>query len=211
MLEPDRAGDAPDSALHVQPLPPMTDRDFARARDIVFADSGVQLTAQKRELVTARLSRRIRNLGLTGFRQYLELVASDRRERVEMLDRILTNETRFFREPRQFEVIRQTLVPVWRAAAESGRRQRTLRAWSAGCSTGQEPVSLAMVLLDALPDWHIEVLASDLSTRALRAAMRGEWPLEKAGEIPVPLRREFMLRGVRTREGVMRATTASCP
>ena len=185
------------------PIAAIADREFHRIRDIVLHESGVHLTSLKRELVMARLSRRIRMLGLSGFRDYVQLVTTDPAERTEMIDRILTNETRFLREPRQFEFLEHTIVPRWIEEAKNGNRPRSVRVWSAGCSTGQEPVSLAMTLLAALPQWNIDILASDLSTRALSQAASGLFSIEKAEEIPVHLRREFMRRGVNGQAGRM--------
>ena len=193
-----------DSHGPARPIAPIGERDFHRIRDLVAQDSGVHLSNLKRELVTARLSRRIRTLGLRGFRDYVALVTADAAERIEMLDRILTNETRFFREPRQIEYLEQTIGPQWRDEARTGQRPRALRLWSAGCSTGQEPATLAMVLLAALPGWNVEILASDLSSRALAQAASGVFPIEKANEIPEHYRKEFVLRGVRSEAGRMR-------
>ena len=121
-----------------------------------------------------------------------------------MLDCIATNETRFFREPRQFEFLEREVLPAWIAAAAAGRRARRIRAWSAGCSTGEEPYSLAMTLLAHCPPsagWEVEVVATDLSTRALEKAKAAVWPVDDAREIPAAYLKRFMLRGVRAQAG----------
>ena len=194
-----------DLPAQCRPIAPIADREFNRIRDMVMQESGVHLSNLKRELVMARLSRRIRILGVPGFREYLQVVVGDPAERTEMLDRILTNETKFFREPRQFEYLERTIIPRWLDDARNGARPRSVRVWSAGCSTGQEPASLAMTLLAGLPQWNIEILASDLSTRALAQAASGLFPIEKAQEIPEELRRRFMLKGIHGQAGRMRA------
>ena len=191
--------------MHANEIAPMGDREFRRFRELVYLESGIRLSEEKRELLTARLSRRVRGLGMTRFRDYLAAVEQDEGERVEMLDRIVTNETRFFREPHQFTFLENDVLPRWRAEAAQRTRQRRVRVWSAGCSTGQEPYSIAMTLLAHLEGWQIEILATDISRRALREAVTGIWPLEKAGEIPQEFLKTYMLRGVRSQAGTMSA------
>jgi chemotaxis protein methyltransferase CheR len=195
--------------MHVNELVPMSDREFRGFREIVYRECGIQITEHKRELLKARLSRRIRTLGMVRFGEYLSLVEREPQERVEMLDRIVTNETKFFREPNQFEFLETQVLPQWLAEAGRQARPRRVRAWSAGCSTGQEPYSIAMMLLSQLEGWDIEVLATDLSGRALRQAVAGVWPIEKATEIPDQYLHDHMLRGVRSQKGVMSASAAT--
>ncbi len=195
--------------MHASELVPMSDREFRGFRDLVYRESGIHIPEHKRELLTARLSRRIRTLGMLRFGQYLALVERESQERVEMLDRLVTNETRFFREPSQFAFLETQILPRWRAEAASRARPRRVRVWSAGCSTGQEPYSIAMTLLAGLEGWDIEVLATDLSGRALRQAMAGVWPVEKSAEIPESYLKTYMLRGVRSQSGMMSASDAA--
>lgn len=192
--------------MHSNEIVPMSDREFRGFRELVYRECGIHINDHKRELLTARLSRRIRTLGMVRFGQYLELVEKEGAERVEMLDRLVTNETRFFREPKQFEFLETDVLPRWRAEAEQRLRPRRARVWSAGCSTGQEPYSIAMTLLSQLEGWDVEVLATDISGRALRQAMAGVWPVEKAVEIPERHLKSYMLRGVRSQGGRMSAS-----
>jgi chemotaxis protein methyltransferase CheR len=194
--------------MHVNEIVPMSDREFRAFRDLVYRESGIHISEHKRELLTARLSRRIRTLGMLRFGQYLSLVEREAQERVEMLDRLVTNETRFFREPVQFSFLENEVLPRWNAEAAQRMRPRRVRVWSAGCSTGQEPYSIAMSLLAGLEGWDIEVLATDLSGRALRQAIAGVWPVEKASEIPENYLKSYMLRGVRSQSGTMSANEA---
>jgi chemotaxis protein methyltransferase CheR len=155
-----------------------------------------------------RLAGRLRELGLESFGAYYFHVLDDGAELVELIDRICTNETSFFREPRQFQFLAERAFPAWRAEATAGRRQRRIRAWSAGCSTGEEPYSLAMALLESFPaaeDWEFEIHATDLSTAALKRARAATWPCEQAEQIPQALVKRFMLRGIGGQEGMMRA------
>jgi chemotaxis protein methyltransferase CheR len=186
----------------------VSDRDFLRFQALVHRLAGIWLGPAKRALLAGRLARRVRELGLASFAEYYARVEADPNEQVQMLDRITTNETHFSREPRHFEFLEEVLLPRWRADADAGRRPRRIRCWSAACSTGEEPYSLAMTLLRGLPDhasWELDVLGSDLSTRVLERARSATWPIECAKEIAERDLKAFMLRGTGGQEGKMRA------
>ncbi|HLK37290.1 MAG TPA: protein-glutamate O-methyltransferase CheR [Polyangiaceae bacterium] len=185
-----------------------TDAQFEALRGVIRRTAGIHLGDSKKALLRGRLARRLRELGLRSFGDYLRVVRADPDERDAMIDRITTNETSFFREPGHFAYLAETLLPAWQAAANAGTRRREVRMWSAGCSTGEEPYSLAMTLLDRLgPEqgWSVEILATDVSTRVLEVAREATWPIDRAREIPQDLARKFMLRGFGTKAGVMRA------
>ncbi len=186
------------------------DREFAQLRALIERESGIHLTDAKRALLVGRLTRRLRELGLTSFGAYHRLVLEDATgvELTRLLDLISTNETRFFREPTHFELLERSILPAIAAAAARGERPREVRVWSAACSTGEEPYSLAMCLLDAFPPgegFTVEVLASDLSTRVLERARAGIFSLERAADIPERHLRRFMLRGTGSQHGRMKA------
>jgi chemotaxis protein methyltransferase CheR len=190
-------------------VPDLTEDEFERLRALIRHHTGIHLNASKKALLYGRLSRRIRELGLRGFADYLRSVRDDTAECEQMIDRVTTNETHFFREPTHFTYLESTLVPAWIQAAESGARSKDVRAWSAGCSTGEEPYSLAMTLHDHLPakdGWSVDVLATDISTRVLDAADQATWPIERAAEVPELLLKRFMLQGVGSQAGKMRAS-----
>ncbi len=187
---------------------PLSDREFRLLQQLIYREAGIHLSEAKKALVSGRLGRRVRTLGCRDFTAYYERVAVDGIERTAMLDCISTNETRFFREPQQFEFLERSVLPRWRALGDAGRIPKRIRAWSAACSTGEEPYTLAMVLASHFPaadGWSVEILASDLSTRVLAAARDGVWPVERSNDIPERLRKAYMLRGVRSQEGRMRA------
>ena len=184
---------------------PLTTRDFRRFQALVQSEAGIFLSDQKRALLVGRLAPRLRALELATFAAYYERVWSDREELVRMIDAICTNETHFFREPKQFAFLEQQVLPALRADAEAGHRAKRIRVWSAGCSTGEEPFSIAMSLAWHLPDWSAEIIASDLSTKVLERAASGIWPLERAEEIPPHYRKTFMLRGRAAQEGKIAA------
>jgi chemotaxis protein methyltransferase CheR len=189
-------GPSPVSPL-LEPIPHPTDLEFLLFQKLVREHAGIVLSDAKRPLLVARLQRRLRRLGLGSFNAYYRhLTRVDPAERDEMLDCLCTNETRFFREPRQFELLEERVLPRWLEWARSGRRDRRLLVWSAGCSSGEEAYSLAMTLLRRLPPgWSVEILATDLSTRALAAAQEGTYPLARRDEIPPELFARFMRAG----------------
>lgn len=184
----------------------VSDGEFELFQRLIHAEAGIWLAPVKKALLVGRLARRLRELGVASYRDYYERVREDPAEKVRMLDAICTNETHFFREPRHFEFLQERVFPALREDAEAGRRPRRIRVWSAACSSGEEPYSLAMALLDAFPSgWQLEVLATDLSTRILDRARAAVWPLDKASEIPEAYLKAFMLRGVGSQEGLMKA------
>lgn len=199
---------APSVRPHVE-LRPLRLRELRQLRKLIYDEAGIHLPDAKLALVEARLARRLRNLGMRSYEEYCELVLAPEGEdeRVQMLDCITTNETHFFREVKHFEYLEQAVFPRWAAQAAAGQRARRVRAWSAACSTGEEPFTLAMCLLARLPQengWHHEILASDLSTRVLRRAHGATWPIDKAKEIPDKHLKRFMLRGFGEHEGELR-------
>jgi chemotaxis protein methyltransferase CheR len=169
------------------------------------SETGIHLNDGKKALLVARLGRRLAALGLTSYGDYSKLVARDRRERARMIEALCTHETSFFRHPAQFRALKEYAIPAWREDAARRKRPRSLRAWSAGCSNGAEAHSLAMLLLSELTGWNIEILGTDLSSRIVRDAENGVWPIEKADQIPSEFLRRYMCRGVGAREGWMRA------
>ena len=164
---------------------PLTDREFKLFQSLIHKEAGIYLSEVKKALLVGRLSRRIRELGLDSFEAYYRHVVDgpNPAERVELINNICTHETQFFREPRQFEYLEQTVAPRLRAEAEAGTRPKQIRAWSAACSSGEEPVSMAMSLLYHFPasaGWTVEVLATDISTRVLDKARAATWSIERA-------------------------------
>jgi chemotaxis protein methyltransferase CheR len=186
----------------------ISEKEFLRLRNLVYEEAGIWLSQAKTALLVGRLAKRLRHHGLKSFKQYYELVINSPEERVQMLDALSTNETRFFREPQHFELQKSFIFPKWAEQAATGHRPRKIRVLSAGCSTGQEPYSLAMILLDRFPaasGWEIEIIATDLSTRALQIAQTGIWPAAKADEIPSSYLKAFMLKGFADQAGRMSA------
>ena len=156
-------------------------KEFAEFRALVYASSGITLGDGKESLVSSRVGKRMRALGMEDFRSYLDWLreGTDPEEMVQMLDAISTNVTSFFREPEHFDFIREVVIDWERKV------QKRFRFWSAACSSGEEPYTLAMSLGECgLSGCDIRILATDLSTRVLASAQAGVYPEAKISELP---------------------------
>jgi len=154
--------------------------DFNALRTLVKGITGISLAESKQELVYGRVSRRLRTLGIATFREYRDLLSSPEGEQeiVEFCNAITTNLTSFFREGHHFEYLRERLLEP-RAAGDGSRR---LRFWSCACSTGEEPYSIAMTVLESIPDlarWDIRILATDLDSDVLARAQAGVYKADR--------------------------------
>lgn len=158
----------------------LRDEEFAAIRTLVRQHTGISLSAAKRELVYSRLVRRLRKLSLPSFAAYLSLLeAGDSTEFEEFTNALTTNLTAFFRESHHFDFLANTMLPT---LAERNAATRRIRIWSAGCSTGEEPYSIAMTLLENATDlrgWDIRVLATDLDSNVVAQAAQGRYREER--------------------------------
>jgi chemotaxis protein methyltransferase CheR len=201
---------APTQAALDRDTRPVSDREFALFQRLIYREAGIRLVPAKKALLEARLTRRLRELGLSSFEAYyrhiLEVDHGD--ELIVLLDRISTNETHFFREPKQFEFLENEVFSAWKKRNRSAGGTRHIRVWSAACSSGEEPYSLAMMLSDHFPPgsgWDFEILATDLSTRVLGTGTAGVWPIGKSSEIPQHYLKKYMLKGTGEQSGHMKA------
>lgn len=171
-----------------------TDEDFRRVSAMLHADSGIHLPDSKATLVYSRLAKRLRGLGLRSFRDYCELIAGSEGagERQAMLAALTTNVTRFFREPHHFDHLHDNLLPELIREAKAGGR---VRLWSAGCSTGPEPYSIALTVLSAFPEagnYDFRILASDIDPVVLETAKTGVYSADAIAAIPEPMRKRWL-------------------
>ena len=185
--------------------PSLGDADFAFLRDFVLQHCGISLGEHKRQLVQGRLLRRLRALNLSGFGAYCDLLRSDPDgELGELASCISTNVTSFFREMHHYDLLVDELLPRWLAEKKGGR----LRIWSAGCSTGEEPYALAMVLAEALErsgsSIDAKILATDLSPQALDVARKGVYPVDRLGGVEEARRKRWFQRGEGAYDGYAR-------
>ncbi len=169
--------------------------DFRQIAAMLHADAGIHLPESKAALVYSRLARRLRALGLASFRDYCALVAGHDGldERQKMLAALTTNVTKFFREPHHFEHLERHVLPPLLDAARKGAR---VRLWSAACSNGQEPYSMAMIILSLMPDaarYDVRILASDIDPEMLEQGDKGVYPGAMAEGVPARLRRRWLL------------------
>ena len=183
----------------------LSDRHFAWVCSQVKERTGINLTPGKRNLVYNRLASRLRTLGLKDFNDYLALVERADSDEVEnFVNAITTNVTSFFREDHHFEFLTGTAIPEVKAKNAAARR---MRIWSAGCSMGMEPYSIAMVLRECFaenPPWDTRILATDLDTNVLATAAAGVYDEQAATGISDERLRRFVLKGKGNQEGKIR-------
>lgn len=184
----------------------ISEEEFEAFRHLIYRESGISLNAGKRALVSSRLTKRLRALGLHTFLDYYAYLLqsdSEGHELQQMINCITTNKTDFFRESHHFDYLRSTIIPQQKLKAANGGPRR-LRIWSAGCSRGHEPYSLAITVLEALGasrGWDVRILASDIDTDVLDTAIQGIYPLEDLQCIADDLKRRYFLKGVGLHEG----------
>ena len=170
-----------------------SDADFRNLAQFAYDHAGIALADSKRNLVYSRLSRRLRALGLTTFREYREYLAENESELEGFINAISTNLTKFFREAHHFDHFRtHVIVPFVQAARGAGSCR--LRVWSAGCSTGEEPYTIAVLLKREVRDikqHDIRILATDIDTEVLAKGTRGEYPSNSIDDVPKAFREYF--------------------
>ncbi|WP_266172190.1 CheR family methyltransferase [Dyella subtropica] len=185
--------------------PVLGDADFRFLREFVLEHCGIALSDQKRQLVQGRLLRRLRALGMKEFGSYCELLRRDPQgEMGDLASAISTNVTSFFRESHHYDLLEQMLLPQW--LNQKRRQSDRLRIWSAGCSTGEEPYALAMVLAEAMErhgaDVDAKILATDLSPQALAGAREGVYSIDKLSGVSPERRKRWFLRGEGSYDGL---------
>jgi chemotaxis protein methyltransferase CheR len=179
----------------------LTDRELRAIVALVYEKSGITLHEGKRELVAARLQKRLRQLGLSSYQDYLSCLSQDRsgEELTILLDAIATNHTSFFREPQHFAFLRDHVVPGIADKARAG----AVDGWCAAASSGEEPVTIAVTLLEAGVE-RFRLLSSDLSTKALAVARQGTYKIDRVQGVPPALLRKYFQRGLGEQEGLAR-------
>lgn len=171
----------------------LTADDFACLAAMLHADAGIDLSVSKATLLYSRLAKRLRVLGLSDFEQYCALLADPQQqpERREMLAALTTNVTRFFREPHHFDHLRTQVLPPLLAAAQKGAR---VRIWSAACSSGPEPYSIALTILGLMPDaakHDVRILATDIDPNMVAFGRAGRYGDEALSPVPLAMRQRW--------------------
>jgi len=176
----------------------ISDLEFSQVQKLIYQLTGIHLSAGKKALVCGRLAKRLEQHGLASYTEYFQLLTAERNapELQVAVDLLTTNETYFFREPRHFDFLRERVLPAHKP-------NRPFRAWSAACSSGEEPYSVAMVLADHFGDGAWEVVASDISTRVLEKAHNGHYPLDRTNGISREHLSRYCLKGIGQQEGTL--------
>lgn len=181
-----------------------SDTQFERLRTFVIQHTGIALTEAKKDMVYSRLSKRIRTQFQGSFAAFCDAIdAGDEQEQEFLINAITTNLTAFFREPHHFDFLKQQLLPQ---LLQRNAATRRLRIWSAGCSTGEEPYSIAMTLaqIPALADWDVRILATDLDANVIQHAQDGIYSEERVQTIPKALQQRWFLRGRHSNGGLVK-------
>ncbi len=176
------------------------DEDFQRVKKIVYDFAGIDLNESKKNLVYNRLSKRIRFLEMESFSEYLAYVEQQGEvEFVQLINAITTNLTFFFRENHHFEYLANTIIPSLLAKNDN---KKTIRIWSAGCSTGEEPYSIAIVLKETVPPgWDAKVIATDLDSNVVNTASNGIYPLERLKGVSEERKKRWFFKGTGSNQG----------
>ena len=174
----------------------INDQEFAQFQKLIFDIAGISMSPAKKPLVSGRLSKRLTHHGVESYSDYFHILQREghQGELQIAVDLLTTNETYFFREHKHFDFLKDHVLAHYRPG-------RPFRVWSAACSSGQEPYTLAMVLADSLGDSAWEIFASDISTRVLERARSGQYALEHAEKIPRHYLSRYCLRGIGSQEG----------
>lgn len=202
MTEKKKTGDSAEGALLTTGagfLMPISDQEFESMRALIYERFGINLTDQKRSLLVGRLQKLIRSQGFTNFGDYYDHLLADKTETSlsHLIDRISTNHTFFNREKAHFDFFIETALPEI-AARLKARNDDDLRIWCAGCSTGEEPYMLLMLLHEYFGDrysqWSAGILATDISDKALQVAKAGVYPPERIETLPGELCKKYFTR-----------------
>jgi chemotaxis protein methyltransferase CheR len=188
---------AEQAAPEASNLTRMNDRIFERFSEFIKAELGIKMPTSKKTLLEARLQKRLRELCMSTHEEYCEYLFSPQGmedELVNLVDVVTTNTTDFFREPKHFDLLTDRVLPELYARGGAGRN---VNIWSAGCSSGEEPYTLSMVLGEFARQntgFTYSILATDISTQVLRMAVRAIYPETKIGPIPQEYRKRYLLR-----------------
>ena len=193
----------------------MTDSEFFRIGEFIQKQCGIKMPLSKKIMVQGRLHKRLRMLRLPSFGDYADYVfspAGTEEELYHMIDAVTTNKTDFFRESKHFDFLAAQVLP--HARGDKTRfTARPMQFWSAGCSTGEEPYTLAMVLAEHArtdPSFHFSILATDISTKVLEQAATAIYPHDKIEPVPMALRKQYLLKSRNGREVRMAPELRAC-
>jgi chemotaxis protein methyltransferase CheR len=174
----------------------MTDREFRQLRELVYERLGINLTEKKRSMLIGRLQKLLRTSGFKNFQDYYEYLVNDSgmKAMTELINRVTTNYSFFYRGKSHFEYFVQAVLPEVVGSLKK-RNSRDLRIWTAGCSTGEEPYMLTMLMREFFGNeyglWDGGILATDISEKVLTFALQGIYPEDRTKEVPAQLRNKY--------------------
>ena len=188
---------------------PLTKSEFEKLSQFIYDQVGIKMPPAKKTMLETRLRKRLRETGYDNFNAYCDYLYSPKgisEELIHMIDVVTTNKTDFFREPSQFTFMSQTVLPELLNKYGAGV-ERKLKIWSAGCSTGEEPYTIGIVLNEFaqnLPRYNYTILASDISTKVLQAAVTGIYDINRIEGIPIHLKKNYFLKGKDSKQNLVR-------
>lgn len=193
--------------------PGLSDKDFQRLSQFIYRECGIMMPPSKKTMLSARLQKRLRILGMDSFEAYVDWVLDPQEagsELIHFIDVVTTNKTEFFREADHFTYLNETAVPELVNTTGAGVK-RPLKLWCSASSTGEEPYTLAITLSEFGSAFRggrfqFEVLATDISTRVLKVAQEGVYELEKVAGVPMALKRKYMMRSKDPSRALVRMT-----
>jgi chemotaxis protein methyltransferase CheR len=174
----------------------MDNESFERLSKYVTSEYGIKLPVAKKSMLESRLNKKVKSLGLSSYKEFLDLIFSEQGKQGELfhvIDLITTNKTDFFREAAHFHFLTKEFLPVYK----SGIGRNNIKIWSAGCSTGEEPYTIIMAMEEfrkQYADLTYSLLSSDVSIRVINTAFQGIYDLEKLEPVPLELKRSYFLR-----------------
>lgn len=199
-----------DNGFHNELAKPMTAQEFVRLSEFIHTQCGIKMPHGKKIMLEARLQKRLKSVGAATFGEYCEYLfhsPNSQDELVQMINAVTTNKTDFFREPGHFPILTDTvLLPFIDPAPGSGS---CFTIWSAGCSSGEEPYTLAMVLAEfaALhPGFRFSIVATDISTKVLEKAKLGIYDEERVAPVPLSIKQKYLMKSRDRSKGQVRIT-----
>lgn len=187
----------------------LSDKDFMRASNFIQKNYGIKMPSVKKIMLQSRLQKRLKALGMTSYTQYLDFVLGKdgKAEIVNMMDVVSTNKTDFYREPMHFEFLKDTLLPEYYQDKSNG----LFKVWSAGCSTGEEPYTIAIELTEFMINnagFDFSIFGTDLSTKVLKKAIEAVYPINRVDVIPLDLKKKYLLKSKNKEKNLVKVTTA---
>lgn len=177
----------------------LSHRQFLKVAKFIQEDYGIKMPSSKKIMVESRLQKRMRQAGFASLKEYVDYVFSPEGRHLELIhlvDAITTNKTDFFREPNHFKILSEKILPLLLAHKQRNPNQ-AIKIWSSACSSGEEPYTLAMTLhefVNGASKLNFSILASDISTRVLKKAIRGTYSEERIADIPMFMRKKYLLK-----------------